>query len=186
MHATAAARPFDRRGWIFELKYDGWRVLACHEAGAVRLLTRRGTDLARGFPEVAACLRGLPDGVLDGELAMLDPQGRPKRELLRRRARLGQPAVLFAFDLLALRGEDLRRLPLVERKAALRRLLKDAVQIRYTPHVGEQGRLLFAAAAKLGMGGIVGKRGDAPYTRGRSRDWVKVSRTRVALIPKGA
>jgi bifunctional non-homologous end joining protein LigD len=158
MHATRAAQPFDRAGWIFELKYDGRRVLACREGKKVRLLGGRGSDLARGFPEVVACLRTLPDGVLDGTLA---------------RAR---PARFFAFDLLALRGKDLRRLPLLERKEALRRLLKDAVHIRYTSHIAEQGKLLFEAAAKLEMAGIVAKRGDAPYARGRSPDWVEIKR----------
>jgi len=159
MHATPAARPFDRAGWIFELKYDGRRVLACRQGKRVRLLDRRGGDLSRGFPEVVACLRTLPDVVLDGTLEPVQ------------RAR---PARFFAFDVLALRGKDLRRLPLLERKEALRRLLKDAVHIRYTSHIGEQGKLLFEAAAKLEMAGIVARRGDAPYARGRSPDWVEI------------
>ena len=144
MHATAAARPFDRAGGIFELKYAGVRVLACRAGREVHLLTRHGADRSRGFPEVMACLRALPDAVLDGALALRE-----------------RPAVLYAFDLLALRGKDLRRLPLLQRKEALRRLLKDSVHIRYTSHIGEQGKLLFEAAAKLEMAGIVGKRGDA-------------------------
>ena len=172
MRATPAARPFDRAGWIFELKYDGRRALACRHGKDLRLLGRRGTDLSRGFPEVLACLRALPDVVLDGTLAVLDEQGRPKLDLLQR----ARPALFFAFDLLALRGKDLRRLPLLERKEALRRLLKDSVHIRYAAHIGEQGKLLFEAAARLQMAGIVAKRGDAPYARGRSRDWLEITK----------
>ena len=75
MLASAASKPFDRPGWIFELKYDGFRALAIREGAAVRLLSRRGNDLLPCFPEIAPCLRELPDIVLDAELVVLDDQG---------------------------------------------------------------------------------------------------------------
>ena len=86
MLAMSASRPFDRPGWIFELKYDGFRVLTIRESDAARLLSRRGNDLADCFPEIVACLRELPHMVLDGELVVLDKQGKPDFERLRRRA----------------------------------------------------------------------------------------------------
>jgi bifunctional non-homologous end joining protein LigD len=75
MLATSAAKPFDRPGWVFELKYDGFRVLAIRQGDEARLLSRRGNDLSVCFPEIVECLRDLPDSVLDGELVVLDDQG---------------------------------------------------------------------------------------------------------------
>lgn len=182
---TERRRPFSEKGWIFELKYDGFRCLATHAAGVVSLLTRNGTELAERFPELVAAMTALPDLVLDGELVVLDAQGRPRFERLRRRAAMRVPssiaraarvdaAAVFAFDLLWLAGRDLRALPLLRRKAALQKALGRAERIRYLTHVGEQGERLYEAAAGLDLEGIVAKRADAPYRAGRSRDWVKI------------
>jgi len=157
------SRPFSAPGWIFELKYDGFRVLAAREGEAVRLLSRRGNDMIACFPEIATSLLELPDLVIDGELVLLDVKGRPQFERLRRRLALKrfsidhaartEPAALFAFDLLELRGKDLRRLPLLERKAQLERLLRKSTRIRYLTHVGEDGERLYAAARNAGTRG---------------------------------
>lgn len=176
--------PFSAPGWIFELKYDGFRVLAAREGEAVRLLSRRGNDMIGCFPEIAACLLELPDLVIDGELVLLDAKGRPQFERLRRRLALkrfsidhaarAEPAAIFAFDLLELRGKNLRRLSLLKRKTQLEKVLRRSTRIRYLTHVGEEGERLHAAAAKLELEGIVAKRADVPYRRGRSSDWVKI------------
>jgi bifunctional non-homologous end joining protein LigD len=84
------------------------------------------------------------------------------------------PAAIFAFDLIALRGHDLRRYPLSTRKAMLKDVLKESTRIRVVQHIGENGVRLFAAAAELGVEGIVAKRADSPYRRGRTSDWVKI------------
>jgi bifunctional non-homologous end joining protein LigD len=178
--------PFERRGWIFELKYDGFRVLAQRSGSFVSITSRRGTDLTACFPEIVECLVELPDLVLDGELVVLDARGHPQFERLARRARMSRfpsvdaaakedPAMIFAFDLLELRGKDMRSQPLLKRKAALEKVLKGSSRIRYLTHVGEDGRRLFAAAARLELEGIVAKRADSAYKRGRSRDWLKIS-----------
>jgi len=185
MLATSAGRPFDRPGWIFELKYDGFRVLSGHQDDTTRLLTRRGNDLADCFPEIVACLRELPDLVLDGELVVLDEHGKPHFERLRRRALLKkrtsvdgaartEPAVMFAFDILMLRGKDMRKLPLLKRKEALQKTLGSSQRIRPVQHVGEMGKRLYEAACGLELEGIIAKRADAPYTAGRSHDWIKI------------
>ena len=132
-----------------KLKYDGFRTLAIHEGEALRLLSRRGNNLISSFPEIERELRALPEAVIDGEVVMLDEQGRPQFERLRlrtvlrpdaiERAARQEPAAIFAFDLLALEGRDLRKLPLLKRKAALQKLLKGAKRICYTAHVGEEG-----------------------------------------------
>lgn len=178
-------RPFSAPGWIFELKYDGFRTLAVHDAAGARIVSRRGTDMTAAFPEIAACLVDLPHIVLDGELVLLDANGRPQFEPLRRRLALKrrlmvddaarrEPAALFAFDLLELEGRDLRARPLLERKAALERVLPVSARIVYAQHVGENGERLYADVERLGLEGIVGKRADSPYRRGRTSDWVKV------------
>jgi ATP-dependent DNA ligase len=122
MLLTVKGRAFDDAGWIFELKYDGFRVFAIRHGKDMRLLSRRGNDLLPCFPELAAELRELPDLVIDGELVVLDDKGKPVFERVRRRARNRKPisaeaasrrdpAVMLAFDILSLRGKDLRKLP---------------------------------------------------------------------------
>ena len=134
---VSSAAPFDRLGWIFELKYDGFRMLATHLGKHAELVSRRGTDFSDRFPEVIAELLALPDVVLDAELVMLDENGHPVFERLIRRSRLKKrisiehgsrtdPAVLFAFDVLELKGKDVRTWPLLDRKALLKRTLTRA------------------------------------------------------------
>ena len=213
MLATSASKPFDRPGWIFELNYEGFRVLAIRDRNGARLCSRRGTDLSARFPEIMASLIELsfsavavsgsspwvhnlstgatrlgadavPDLVLDGELVVPDDTGKPSLERLRRRLLLKrrvlvehaarhEPAALFAFDILCLRGRDLRTLALVKRKIILRIALEASKRIQAVQHV-EEGQRLYDAACGLGVEGIVAKRGDAPYKAGRSPDWVKI------------
>src|SRR5688572_33482146 len=129
---TLKAKPFDAAGWIWELKHDGYRALLIKDGERLNLFTRRGNDLLSFFPEIAADLRKLPDGVIDGELVMLDEHGKPEFHQLRGRCaitdsqRIGRaaaskPAPAFAFDLLQLRRKDLRAVPQLTRKAALQR-----------------------------------------------------------------
>ena len=125
MIPSATPAPFTRAGWLFEPKYDGFRIMARNENNWPRLTSRNGIDLTSAFPELAFELRGLPGRViLDGELVVLDDQGKPQFESLRRRARMTrlpvgaalEVAAIFAFDLLSFEGEDMRHLPLLERK----------------------------------------------------------------------
>jgi bifunctional non-homologous end joining protein LigD len=188
-HATERKKPFTRAGWIFEIKWDGFRVLAAHlEGGAVRLQSQRGNDLSALFPEIGVALRSLPHLVLDAELVLLDANGRPDLEGLRvrqlhtspesvARASRETPAILFAFDLLELQGRDLRKLALLKRKKVLKKALEGSDRVRYVDHVGEEGVKFYDAAEKAGLEGILAKRADAPYMRGRSPNWIKI-RTR--------
>ena len=182
---TPRARPFNDPAWIWELKHDGYRALIIKEGERLSLQTRKGNELLEFFPEIAADMRKLPDCAIDGELVMLDENGKPAFHQLRGRCamrdatRIGRaaaskPAAVFAFDVLALRGKDLRKLPLVKRKAALQKELRATERIVYCQHVGESGDKLFQAADQLGLEGIIGKRADSPYLRGRTVNWVKV------------
>jgi bifunctional non-homologous end joining protein LigD len=191
MLAELRPEPFSRAGWIFELKYDGYRMLAGKAnqgaPGRPILRTRRGQDAVATFPELARALAGLPyeSFLADGETVVLDEEGRPDFQRLQKRAQLTRrpdaergaverPATLYLFDLLAFEGFDLRELPLVERKLLLRKILPEAGPLRYADHIEERGEELFRLARERGIEGVVGKRADASYRGSRSADWIKV------------
>ncbi len=186
MKPRSHERPFSREGWLFELKYDGFRLLAAGGAGAALLSLKRGRDATGTFPEIAGALAALPfhSLVLDGEIVVLDAEGRPSFQGLQNRIagkRTAGAAVLFAFDLLACEGFDLRPLPLGERKALLDRALAGPPGvIRPTVCVPERGEQLYAAVREMGLEGIVGKRLESPYQGGYSPDWLKVRGDRTA------
>jgi bifunctional non-homologous end joining protein LigD len=190
MLAETADKPFSRPGWVFELKLDGYRILAAKEGPLVRLLSRNGNDLAASFPEIVRALSALPfDRVLlDGEIVTPDDAGRPSFQRLQGRARLRRsldvrraaietPATFYAFDLLGFEEFDLRSLPLTRRKALLEKLLPPAGVLRYLEHFERDGEALYERVQGLGLEGVVGKKADSPYRAGRSPSWLKV-RTR--------
>ncbi len=187
MLAEPRPRPFTRQGWLFEVKYDGYRALAGREAGAPVLRSRNGRDLTARFPEIASALAALPYEriVLDGELVVTDAEGRPRFELLQERAGLRrradavraaveQPATLFVFDLLGFQTFDLRGLPLQERKRLLEPLLPARGPLRLAPHFEARGEQVFAEVERLGLEGVVAKQALAPYRPGRSPLWQKI------------
>jgi bifunctional non-homologous end joining protein LigD len=189
MLAESRDRAFSGEGWLFELKLDGYRVLAARD-GTSRLLSRNGNDLSATFPEVVRAVRALPLErlLLDGEVVALDDSGRPSFQRLQQRGQLRRPldirhaavqypVTFFAFDLLAFEDFDLRPLPLSTRKTLLKRLLPSAGLIRYLDHFDQDGEVLYEQIQKLGLEGIVAKRADSPYRAGRSAVWLKI-RTR--------
>lgn len=173
--ATLAEEPPRGRGWVHEVKLDGYRILCTLENGACRLLTRNGQDWTRRFAAVANAARALPvdDAVLDGELVALDEAGRSSFGLLQQADRR-VPVRFVAFDLLRLQGDDLRALPLGERRTWLEKLLRRAPRdgtIRLVERLAGPDPL--AAACARGLEGVVSKRVDAPYDAGRSEAWIK-------------
>lgn len=189
MLAETSDRPFSGPGWVFELKLDGYRVLASRDGGA-RLLSRNGNDLSGCFPEVERALRALPIDriLLDGEVVALDERGRPSFQRLQQRAQIRRPidirrasvespVTLFAFDLLAFEDFDLRSLPLTTRKRLLRKLLPGAGFVRFLDHFEEDGEILYEQVQKLDLEGIIAKQADSLYRAGRSDAWLKI-RTR--------
>ena len=187
MLATASDRPFSRAGWIYELKYDGYRLVAAKEGGSVFFRYRRGGDVTALYPELARALRRLPVDslVLDGEVTVLDGGGRPSFAKLQTRALLSRPvdieqasvrrpATLFAFDLVSFEGRDLRSLPLLERKGWLAQVLPPAGPLRYSDHIEERGEEFFEQAVAMGLEGTMAKDGASRYTGRRSSSWVKL------------
>jgi len=193
MLAETREEPFSDPGWLFELKYDGFRVVAGREGAEPRLVYRRGADATGLYPEVARAIASLPFGdlVLDGEVVVLDEQGRASFQRLQRRALLQRttdiqraavelPATYFAFDLLAFEGFDLRPLPLVDRKRLLKTLLPRAGPVRYLDHIEEHGEAFYAEVGRMRLEGVMAKRRDAPYRGSRLADWLKIRVDRAA------
>jgi len=188
--AGTAERPFTRKGWLFELKYDGFRLLVTKAKGAVKLFSRRGNDLTAAYPEVIRALEALPHPTfaLDAEVVVLDAQGRSSFQSMQKRAMLSSPreiaeaarrwpVVLYCFDLLGYEDLDARKLALSDRKAALRALVPADPKsiVRYSDHVEERGEDLFQQVVKLELEGMMAKRADAPYEPGRSSSWLKIT-----------
>jgi bifunctional non-homologous end joining protein LigD len=187
MLAESRKKPFSREGWVFELKYDGYRIIGGVSHGSAHLYTRNGNEITASFPEIARSLEALPfpSFVVDGEVVVHDDRGLPSFQRLQKRARLSRPldvrhasltlpATLYVFDCLAVGGHDLRDLPLLDRKDVLRRLLPPAGPLRFSDHVARQGKDLYDRVSAMGLEGIVAKKADAPYRSGRSADWLKV------------
>lgn len=168
------------KGWLHEIKFDGYRIEARLERGTVRLLTRNRQDWTHRFMAIADAVAALPaeTALLDGELVVENDKGVSSFSLLQTdlKAHRGDRLVYYIFDLLHLNGRDLCQEPLVARKAALQRLLKTTGKngiIRYTEDFDEDGPILLKHACGMGLEGIVSKRRDAPYRSGRSENFVK-------------
>jgi bifunctional non-homologous end joining protein LigD len=173
---TRAPKPPAAPGWVHEIKHDGYRLQVRRVGDQVRLFTRRGYDWSGRYPSIAvtATLLRPRSFTLDGEAVVCGPDGVAVFDALHRRGTVTE-AMLYAFDVLELDGEDLRALPLVDRKKRLTRLLGGRrLGIVLSDHTDEDGATIFRHACKLGLEGIVSKRLSAPYRSGRSTDWLKV------------
>jgi bifunctional non-homologous end joining protein LigD len=163
-------------GWVHEIKHDGYRLQVRREGEAVRLFTRRGYDWSGRYPAIAvtAMLLRARSFTLDGEAVVCGPDGVAIFDALHRRGTVTE-AMLYAFDLLELDGEDFRSLPLGDRKKRLARLLGGRrLGIVLSDHTDEDGTTIFRQACLMGLEGIVSKRLGAPHRSGPSRDWLKV------------
>ncbi|HKQ64228.1 MAG TPA: non-homologous end-joining DNA ligase [Methylomirabilota bacterium] len=173
--------------WLFEIKYDGVRVLATRAGDEIELRHRSNQVVTARYPEVVAALHALPlqSFMLDGEIVALDDRGRSSFQRLQERMGLTRPADVerargqvpvsaVVFDALALDGRDLRRLPLEARKECLKLLVPPRGVVYFGDHVLGQGAEFLAAACEQGLEGVVAKRRDSAYASKRSRDWLKI------------
>ena len=173
---SPAKAPPSGPDWPHEIKHDGFRIMALRDATGLRLLTRNGNDFTKRFPLAAAAAAALParSCLIDGEAIVTDENGLAVFELIRRQ-RHGPQAVLCAFDLLELDGQDLRRQPIEERKRMLAMLARGPHPgIVLSEHYVGDGELVFEHACRLGCEGIVSKRLGSLYRSGRSPHWIKV------------
>ncbi|ESZ07356.1 DNA ligase D [Mesorhizobium sp. L48C026A00] len=176
---TLVANAPEGSEWLHEIKYDGYRTELIIESGKARAFTRRGYDWSHRYRRIVQAAAGLPvkAAIIDGEAVVLGDTGLPDYQALERE--LGNPnsarLIFYAFDLLHLNGRDLRQHPLVKRKAALEKLLKNtAPTLTYAEHLEVSGRDVFQHACRMGLEGIVSKRIDGTYRSGIQTSWLKV------------
>src|ERR1700687_6004066 len=173
---TNASAPPSGKLWLHEIKHDGFRVMARKAGERVRLYSRPGNDLTYRFPLIVEALAKLRSQscIIDGEAVACGDDGIASFNRIRHQ-RHDASVYLYAFDLIELDGEDLRRDPLAVRKATLESLLRRAAPgLRFNEHLDEEdGPLVFAHACKMGLEGIVSKRKDSRYRSGRSPHWIK-------------
>ncbi len=187
MLAETAEAPFSRQGWYFEMKYDGFRLLAECGAKQIRLKYRSGRDATAVYPDLVKALNSFPyeHMILDGEVVVLDEEGKPDFQRLQRRAQLqrprdiqrstvGLPVTYFVFDLLGFGDHDLRDLPLADRKRLLQKLVAATGPVRFADHVPDQGEALFELIKQRGLEGVMAKDSQSKYQGRRSPSWMKV------------
>jgi bifunctional non-homologous end joining protein LigD len=176
MLATLTDHPFDDPGWIFEDKYDGFRMVAKIKSGRVTLYSRNGQVISQNYVEVAKALERVEgDAVIDGELVALDQNGVSRFQLLQNALRHKAKLLYCAFDLMFLDEDDLRPLPLVERKKRLKALLPKNKFIAFSRHRKAFGTKFFKEAECKGLEGIMAKRASSKYISGvRTEDWLKI------------
>ena len=175
MLATLTDAPFNDPGWVFEDKYDGFRMIAEVKNGKVALYSRNGKIISRSY-EVAKALEGVEaDAVIDGELVAIGKDGVSHFQLLQNALRHEAKLLYCAFDLSFENGKDLRKRPLLERKKRLKAILPRDKLIAFSRHREANGTKFFAEAERKGLEGIMAKRVDSVYASGcRTADWLKI------------
>ena len=177
--ATLVAAVPQGNDWVFEMKYDGYRCLAAIVGDQVQLFTRTGKDWSEQFQAIAPPLRKLTKGtaLIDGELCAFDAKGRTDFSTLKDHLSNGGSLTYFAFDMLEQDGKDLTKLPLIERKARLQKLLgpiEKSSLVQFSAHVTGNGQKVFDAICAEGHEGIIAKQANAPYRGERSKSWLKI------------
>ena len=190
MQADEVGRPFHREGWVYEEKYDGWRMAAYKDGTAVRLVSRAGKDHARRFAELAAAIRALPAAalILDGEVAIFDDRLISRFEWFRKRPEdvASTPPIYMAFDCLYLEGRDRRALPLRERRETLERVVEnDHTLIFAARRLADNGLAAWEQVLALGYEGYVAKDEASPYSGGRTLSWFKVKQRDYRIEERG-
>lgn len=166
--------------WMHEIKFDGYRMLCHIDKGKVKFISRNGKEWTDKFDDLPAQSLRLPvaNAIIDGEVVILDEEGKTSFQLLQNAFQLAGPAnfLFYAFDLLYLDGYDVSNAAIEDRKSILQKVIptKSDYAIKYSEHVIGNGETFFAEAARLGLEGIISKRLGRPYAAGRGNDWLKV------------
>ena len=181
MKAQLVDAAFDDDRWLFEVKWDGIRLVSFIDNGKVSLQTRAGRIVDDEYPQLQAVSRlvNAKQAVLDGEIVALDEEGRPSFQLLQNRGKEPHPMQYVVFDIVYLDGQRLFRVPLEDRKRLLRDIVRDSDLLKYSEHVLGEGKAFFKAAQQKQLEGIVAKLRDSPYQPGmRSSAWLKIKAVR--------
>jgi len=177
MKAQLVQEPFDNGRWLFEVKWDGIRLVSFIKDGALTLQTRAGRIVDAEYPQLQAITRmvNAKQAVLDGEVVVLDEEGRPSFQLLQNRGKEARPMQYVVFDIIYLDGQSLFKVPLEDRKRLLRNVVRDSDVLKYSEHVLGEGKAFYRAAKQKRLEGIVGKLRDSAYQPGlRGSSWVKI------------
>ena len=177
MLAQLVKEAFDRPGWLFEIKWDGYRAIAQIHRGSVQFYSRHGISYVKDYPEIIEDLETIGfEVILDGELVVTDTLGRADFSLIQKYRHTGRGNLLYyVFDLLYLEGYDLRRLPLTKRKTLLKEVLPSLPHIRYSGHIEKSGKDFFRLAQEQNLEGVMAKEGNSMYLSGvRTRHWQKI------------
>jgi bifunctional non-homologous end joining protein LigD len=187
MLASAIEEPFDNPDWMFEIKWDGYRAIAFIDKGRVQLVSRNQNDLTGQYPDLSDLPEAIKakNAVLDGEIVVLDENGRPSFSLMQQRTGFRErgrraapkpqiPIMYYAFDVIYVDGYDLRRVSLKERKQVLESIVTENDSIRLSGHFPANGKALFEVAREQGLEGILAKRNSSCYEERRSREWLKI------------
>jgi bifunctional non-homologous end joining protein LigD len=176
MLATLIDAPFDSKDWVFENKWDGFRLVAKTERRSVTLYSRSGLIVSDNYKPIAEALEKVKkDAVIDGELVAVDEHGVSRFQLLQNALNTAANLQYCVFDIIFLDGEDLRSLPLLERKKRLKSILPKDPLLTFSEHWPEHGKWLFKEAERNGLEGIMAKRAASRYLSGaRSKDWLKI------------
>lgn len=178
------------RGYVHEVKYDGYRVQARIEDGRAILRTRSGLDWTHKFPEIASALGGAEDCIIDGEICAVDKSDHPNFAALQQALSTGKTGglIFYVFDMMYRDREDFRAWPLITRKATLKQIIEKLGErrIHYSEHQEVDGRELLAAACRMKLEGIVSKKSDAKYVSDDRGIWMKTKcRPRQELVIGG-
>lgn len=187
--ATLADQTPGEGDWLYEIKFDGYRIVTRIDGKKIQLITRNGHDWTARLPALARALAALkiPSAWLDGEIVVADKNGIPDFQLLQNafdtaktqqiRAQIRAPIIYYVFDLPYYNGYDLRAVPLIERRALLQSILKKSDLVRYSENFDAPVDDLMTSACRIGLEGIIGKRPDSTYVSRRTRDWIKLKCT---------
>lgn len=189
MKATLGTLPKSDDGWAYEIKWDGHRTLAHVDGSQVQLQTTSGKSSTERWPEVVGLAGSVNAGtaILDGEMLVIDENGRPSFDLVQRRDPAKHPAMFHAFDVLSINGTDTIELPYTSRRELLTQLVEPGDHWAVPAHHLTGGKALLDATAEQGLEGLIAKRVDSLYRPGtRTKDWLKLkNRTRVEVVIGG-
>lgn len=185
MLATLIEKPFSDPGWLFEIKWDGYRAISFVEKDSFRFISRRNIDLIKKFPQ-AETIPGLinaSSAILDGEIVVVDENGKPNFQKLQNIAGFRSRSIsiennfsliYYVFDLIYLNGRDLHDEPLIERKKLLKSIIHTNDFLKYSDEIVEFGKDLFKKASEEGLEGIIAKKLDSRYIERRTSYWLKM------------
>jgi len=177
MLAALIEKPFDNKDWIYEIKFDGYRMISTIQNGNVEMASRNQISFSSKYPQLKNIMKKIKhNAVLDGEVVAVDSSGNPQFQLLQNYQKTGIGNIIYyVFDMLWIDGHNIENLPLVERKKLLRKIIPETNEIQYSDHIFRDGKQLFEAAQENKLEGIIAKKAESKYYENvRTKNWLKI------------